>query len=88
MRLVADIAKQRGTTVADVLAHLRRAGVALAEGQLEVDEEVVDKAYTQSPGGAAPGAARRRRQPPPTRRDRRSGVAPRSRTAVRPPRPP
>ena len=50
MRPVADIAKQRGTTVADVLAHLRRAGVALAEGQLEVDEDVVDKAYTKAHG--------------------------------------
>ncbi len=52
MRPVAEIAKQRGTTVADVLAHLRRAGVALAEGQLEVDEDVVDRAYAQSAGGA------------------------------------
>ncbi|MGZ4198764.1 MAG: hypothetical protein ACXVP1_01100, partial [Thermoleophilia bacterium] len=65
MRPVAEIAQQRGTTVADVLAHLRRAGVELAAGQLEVDEDVVDKAYAQPTGGAhraRPGGGGNRRR--------------------------
>jgi len=64
---VAQIAEQRGTTVADVLAHLRRAGVELAEGQLEVDEQVVARVYETAsgarrgrPGGGAGGNRRRR----------------------------
>jgi translation initiation factor IF-2 len=52
---IADIARQRGTSVDDVLAHLKRAGVELANGEVNVDEEVVEKAYAASPAGARRG---------------------------------
>jgi translation initiation factor IF-2 len=62
---VADIARQRGTSVDDVLARLKRVGIDLADGQVEVDEEDVERAYAAPqgapsagrPGGARPGGS-------------------------------
>ena len=51
---VSDIARQRGTSVDDVLAHLKRAGIEVTDGHVTVDEEEIEKAY------AAPAAAPRR----------------------------
>ncbi len=42
---VSDIARQRGTTVEDVLAHLKRAGVDASTAEDVIDETLVDKAY-------------------------------------------
>jgi len=44
-RKVADIARQRGTSVDDVLAHLKRAGIEVSEGQVNIDDEALEKAY-------------------------------------------
>jgi translation initiation factor IF-2 len=51
---VSDIASQRGTSVDDVLAHLKRAGIEVTDGHVTVAEEEIEKAY------AAPAAAPRR----------------------------
>jgi len=65
MKPVAEVARQRNTTVEDVLTHLKRAGMELADGQTEVDEDIVDKAYAQTssaPRRARPGGAGGRRR--------------------------
>ncbi len=65
MKPVAEVARQRNTTVEDVLTHLKRAGMELADGQTEVDEDIVDKAYAQTSSGprrARPGGAGNRRR--------------------------
>ncbi|HMK92753.1 MAG TPA: translation initiation factor IF-2, partial [Thermoleophilia bacterium] len=64
---IADIAKQRGVTIDDIRTHLKRAGFQLAEGEQNVDEDLVERAYAASssgqrrsrPGGG-PGNRRRR----------------------------
>jgi len=63
---IADIAKQRGTTVEDIRTHLKRAGFQLAEGETQVDEDLVERAYAtpssqrRSRPGGGPGNRRRR----------------------------
>ncbi len=52
-RKVSDIARQRGTSVDDVLAHLKRAGIEVVDGEVSVDEEAIEKAYTTVAGPAA-----------------------------------
>lgn len=42
---VSDIARQRGTSVDDVLAHLKKAGIEVVDGEVNVDEEAIEKAY-------------------------------------------
>jgi translation initiation factor IF-2 len=54
-RKVSDIASQRGTSVDDVLAHLKQAGIEVVDGEVSVDEEAIEKAC------AAAGAAGPRR---------------------------
>jgi translation initiation factor IF-2 len=54
-RKVSDIARQRGTSVDDVLAHLKKAGIEVVDGEVNVDEEAIEKAYTT----AAPAPRRR-----------------------------
>ena len=61
---VSEIARQRGTTVEDVLAHLKRAGVTASNAEDTVDEAVVEKAYAtpvhrRSRGGQQGGRRRR-----------------------------
>jgi translation initiation factor IF-2 len=53
-RKVSDIARQRGTSVDDVLARLKRAGIEVVDGEVSVDEEAIEKAYAAGSGGAAP----------------------------------
>ena len=57
-RRVADIAQQRGTSVDDVLAHLKKAGIEVTEGHVNVDEEAIERAY------ATPAGPRRSRGAP------------------------
>jgi translation initiation factor IF-2 len=54
-RKVSDIARQRGTSVDDVLAHLKKAGIEVVDGEVSVDEEAIEKAYA----GATPAPRRR-----------------------------
>ncbi len=59
MKPVAEVARERNTTIEDVLVHLKRAGMELADGQTEVDEDIVDKAFattSSGPAGRVPGA--------------------------------
>src|SRR5450759_2842181 len=87
-RKVSDIATQRGTSVDDVLAHLKKAGIEVVDGEVNVDDEALEKAYAAPAGGVrrragGPGgtrrrvsidpAAARRGRGPPGRRDRRRG---------------
>jgi len=65
-RKVADIAQQRGTSIDDVLAHLKKAGIEVTEGHVNVDEEAIERAYATPAGprrsrGAPPAGGRRRR---------------------------
>jgi translation initiation factor IF-2 len=57
---VSDIAKQRNSSVDDVLAHLKTAGIEVVDGHVTVDDDVIEKAYT-----TAPAAAPRRSRPAP-----------------------
>jgi len=63
-KTVADIARRRGTSVDDVLAHLKRAGVEISGGEVEVDEDAVERAYAAAASSArrprAGGGKRRR----------------------------
>ena len=65
-RKVSDIATQRGTSVDDVLAHLKKAGIEVVDGEVSVDEEAIEKAYAAPAGGGVrrraggPGGKRRR----------------------------
>ena len=64
-RKVSDIATQRGTSVDDVLAHLKKAGIEVVDGEVSVDEEAIEKAYAAPTGGVrrragGPGGKRRR----------------------------
>ena len=64
-RKVSEIATQRGTSVDDVLAHLKKAGIEVVDGEVNVDEEAIEKAYTAPAGGVrrragGPGGKRRR----------------------------
>ena len=65
-RKVSDIATQRKTSVDDVLAHLKKAGIEVAEGEVAVDDATLDKALAVPGGGAVrrrsggPGGRRRR----------------------------
>ena len=65
-RKVSDIATQRKTSVDDVLAHLKKAGIEVVEGEVAVDDATLDKALA-GPGG---GAVRRRSGGPGGRRRR------------------
>jgi translation initiation factor IF-2 len=51
-RKVSDIATQRKTSVDDVLAHLKKAGIEVVDGEVSVDDEAIEKAYTTAAGGA------------------------------------
>ena len=51
-RKVSDIATQRKTSVDDVLAHLKKAGIEVVDGEVNVDDEAIEKAYTAAAGGA------------------------------------
>ncbi len=51
-RKVSDIATQRGTSVDDVLAHLKKAGIDVVDGEVNVDDEAIEKAYAAPAGGA------------------------------------
>jgi len=51
-RKVSDIATKRGTSVDDVLAHLKKAGIEVVDGEVSVDDEAIEKAYAATPGGA------------------------------------
>ena len=55
MRKVSDIATQRKTSVDDVLAHLKKAGIEVTDGEVDATDEALDKAI------AAPAAGVRRR---------------------------
>jgi len=44
-RKVSDIATQRKTSVDDVLAHLKKAGIEVVDGEVSVDDEAIEKAY-------------------------------------------
>ncbi len=57
-RKVSDIASQRGTSVDDVLAHLKKAGIEVIDGEVSVDEQAIERAYA-----AAPAAGPRRPRP-------------------------
>jgi translation initiation factor IF-2 len=65
-RKVSDIASQRGTSVDDVLAHLKKAGIEVVDGEVSVDEETIEKAYAAAATAgprrprANPGGHRRR----------------------------
>ncbi|HOT23472.1 MAG TPA: translation initiation factor IF-2 [Thermoleophilia bacterium] len=64
-RKVSDIANQRGTSVDDVLAHLKRAGIEVVDGEVSVDEEAIERAYAAGSTGPRrprpnPGGRRRR----------------------------
>jgi translation initiation factor IF-2 len=64
-RKVSDIATQRKTSVDDVLAHLKKAGIEVVDGEVEVDDEAIEKAYAAPAGGVrrragGPGGKRRR----------------------------
>ena len=62
-RKVSDIASQRGTSVDDVLAHLKKAGIEVVDGEVSVDEEAIEKAYAAAGPRrprANPGGRRRR----------------------------
>jgi len=64
-RKVSDIATQRGTSVDDVLAHLKKAGIEVVDGEVDVDDEAIEKAYAAPAGGVrrragGPGGKRRR----------------------------
>jgi translation initiation factor IF-2 len=65
-RKVSDIASQRGTSVDDVLAHLKKAGIEVVDGEVSVDDEAIEKAYAAA-GTAGP---RRPRTNPGGRRRR------------------
>jgi len=72
---VSDIARQRGSSVDDVLAHLKRAGVTVSTAEDTVDEAVVEKAYSQAarrPSRSA-GTGRKRRVIIDASASRRSG---------------
>ena len=56
-RKVSDIATQRKTSVDDVLAHLKKAGIEVVDGEVDVDDEAIDKAYRGARGGACAAAA-------------------------------
>jgi len=51
-RKVSDIATQRKTSVDDVLAHLKKAGIEVVDGEVSVDDEAIEKAYAATGGGA------------------------------------
>ena len=64
-RKVSDIATQRKTSVDDVLAHLKKAGIEVVDGEVTVDDEALEKAYAAPAGGVrrragGPGGKRRR----------------------------
>ena len=64
-RKVSDIATQRKTSVDDVLAHLKKAGIEVVDGEVTVDDEAIEKAYAAPAGGVrrragGPGGKRRR----------------------------
>jgi translation initiation factor IF-2 len=63
---VSDIATQRGTSVDDVLAHLKKAGIEVVDGEVNVDDEAIEKAYAAPAGGVrrragGPAGGKRRR---------------------------
>ncbi len=51
-RKVSDIATQRKTSVDDVLAHLKKAGIEVVDGEVSVEDEAIEKAYAAPAGGA------------------------------------
>jgi translation initiation factor IF-2 len=61
---VSDVARQRGTTVDDVLARLKRTGVVVTGPDDEVEDTAVERAYAapahRRPRSGAPGGHRRR----------------------------
>ena len=64
-RKVSDIATQRKISVDDVLAHLKKAGIEVVEGEVAVDDATLDKALAGSSTAVrrrsgGPGGRRRR----------------------------
>jgi len=64
-RKVSDIATQRKISVDDVLAHLKKAGIEVVEGEVAVDDATLDKALAGSSAAVrrrsgGPGGRRRR----------------------------
>jgi translation initiation factor IF-2 len=64
-RKVSDIATQRKTSVDDVLAHLKKAGIEVIDGEVDIADEAIEKAYAAPGGGVrrragGPGGKRRR----------------------------
>jgi translation initiation factor IF-2 len=61
---VSDIARQRGTSVDEVLAHLKRAGITASNAEDTIDDAVVEKAYAapahRRPTRGTSGGRRRR----------------------------
>ena len=61
MKPVAEVARERNTTIEDVLVHLKRAGMELADGQTEVDEDSRRQGLRHrrraAPAGRVPAAA-------------------------------
>ena len=49
-RKVTDIATQRKTSVDDVLAHLKKAGIEVVNGEIDVADETLDKAIAPPAG--------------------------------------
>ncbi len=66
-RKVSDIAAQRGMSVDDVLAHLKKVGIKVVDGEVSVGDATIEKAFAPSAAGAVrrraggPSAGRRRR---------------------------
>ena len=66
-RKVSDIATQRKTSVDDVLAHLKKAGIEVVDGEVDVDDEAIEKACAAPAGstvrrrsGGGPAGKKRR----------------------------
>jgi translation initiation factor IF-2 len=65
-RKIADIATQRKISVNDVLAHLKKAGIEVVEGEITVDDATLDRVLAGPAGGAVrrraggPGGKKRR----------------------------
>jgi translation initiation factor IF-2 len=65
-RKISDIATQRKISVDDVLAHLKKAGIEVVEGEITVDDATLDRVLAGPAGGAVrrraggPGGKKRR----------------------------
>ena len=72
-RKVSDIATQRKTSVDDVLAHLKKAGIEVVDGEVNVDDEAIGTAGKKRRVIIDAGASRRGGGPGDRRRGRGRG---------------